>query len=249
MKITGITDRGRVRRENQDAFYTWQGDGAALGVVCDGMGGAQAGNVASAIAAQRFVEVLSDMPGQPPQRLKRALELANTAVFQRSRSDPSCRGMGTTLVAAFAKEDVAHILNVGDSRCYHLSAGSVRQVSRDHSLVEELVALGRITPEQARVHPNRNIITRALGTEHQIQGDLFVVELHPGDRLLLCSDGLSNEVEDRELLSLMAPTLEESCQSLLALALERGAPDNVTVVLLEAEEAAENVTNERQSDQ
>ena len=249
MKISGITDRGRVRRENQDAFYTWQGDGVALGVVCDGMGGAQAGNVASAIAAQRFVEVLSDMPGQPPQRMKRALELANTAVFQRSRSDPSCRGMGTTLVAAFAKEDVAHILNVGDSRCYHLSAGSVRQVSRDHSLVEELVALGRITPEQARVHPNRNIITRALGTEHQIQGDLFVVELRPGDRLLLCSDGLSNEVEDRELLSLMAPTLEESCQNLLRQALDRGAPDNVTVVLLEAEEETETVAEVRLSDQ
>ncbi len=239
MKIAGITHRGRVRRENQDAFYTWQGPDCALGLVCDGMGGAQAGNVASAIAAQRFVEVLSTMPGLPPQRMKRALELANTAVFQRSRSDPACRGMGTTLVAAFAREDEAHILNVGDSRCYRLSAEGIRQVSRDHSLVEELVALGRITAEEARVHPNRNIITRALGTEHQIRGDLFVEALAPGDRLLLCSDGLSNEVEDRELLALMAGSLEESCQNLLQLALDRGAPDNVTVVLMEAEAPGE----------
>jgi protein phosphatase len=199
------------------------------------MGGARAGNVASAVAAQRFAQVLSAMPGAPQRRLSRALELANTAVFQRSRADESCRGMGTTLVAAFAKEQQAHILNVGDSRCYHIHADSILQISQDHSLVEELVQMGRITPEEARLHPNRNIITRALGTEHKVQGDLYEVALSPGDRLLLCSDGLSNEVQEREMLSLMAPSLEESCKVLLELALDRGAPDNVTVVLLEAE--------------
>lgn len=235
MKIAGITHRGRVRRENQDAFYTWKGDGVAFGLVCDGMGGAQAGNVASAIAAQRFAQVLSAMPGPPVPRLKRALELANTAVFQRARSDTSCRGMGTTLVAAFVSGGEAHILNVGDSRCYFLSGGQVRQVTQDHSLVEELVRMGRISSEEARVHPNRNIITRALGTEHQVHGDLFVEQLRPGDRLLLCSDGLNNEVRDEELPSLMKEGLEESCEELLRLTLDRGAPDNVTVVLLEAE--------------
>lgn len=238
MKIAGITHRGQVRRENQDAYYTWLGESVAFGMVCDGMGGAQAGNVASAIAAQRFAQVLSDMPGAPDQRLKRALELANTAVFQRSHSDPSCRGMGTTLVAAFVSCGEAHILNVGDSRCYRLSGDRVRQVSQDHSLVEELVRMGRLTEEEARVHPNRNIITRALGTEHQVRGDLFLERLKPGDRLLLCSDGLSNEVEPQELPSLMKESLEESCEALLQLALDRGAPDNVTVVLLEAGEEA-----------
>ena len=235
VKIAGITHQGRVRRENQDAFYTWKGDNAAFGLVCDGMGGAMAGNVASAIAAQRFVQVLSAMPGTPQPRLKRALELANTAVYQRSRSDPSCRGMGTTLVAAFASGAQAHILNVGDSRCYLISGTEVRQVSEDHSLVEELVRMGRLTEEEARVHPNRNIITRALGTEHQVRGDLFSEHLEPGERLLLCSDGLTNEVSDRELGELMKETLEESCQALLQCALDRGAQDNVTVVLLEAE--------------
>ena len=235
MNIAGITDRGRVRRENQDAFYTWKGEGCAFGLVCDGMGGAQAGNVASAIAAQRFAQVVSAMPGAPEVRMKRALELANTAVYQRSRADWSCRGMGTTLVAAFAREDLAVILNVGDSRCYHITEQGIRQVSRDHSLVEELVEMGRLTPEEARTHPNRNIITRALGTEHQTRGDVFEVQLAPGERLLLCSDGLSNEVNDQELRSLMEESLEGSCQALLQLALDRGAPDNVTVVLLEAE--------------
>jgi protein phosphatase len=236
VKIAGITHRGQVRRENQDAFYTWKGEGVAFGLVCDGMGGARAGNVASAVAAQRFAQVLSAMPGQPEPRMKRALELANRAVFQRSRSDPGCRGMGTTLVAAFVSAGEAHILNVGDSRCYLISGSRVRQVTEDHSLVEELVRMGRITEEEARKHPNRNIITRALGTEHQVQGDLFLEQLSPGDRLLLCSDGLSNEVQTEELPSLMKESLEESCEGLLRLTLERGAPDNVTVVLLEAEE-------------
>lgn len=235
MNIAGITDKGRVRRENQDAFYTWKGEGYGFALVCDGMGGAQAGNVASAIAAQRFAQVVSDMPGSPDKRMKRALELANAAVYQRSRSDVSCRGMGTTLVAAFASEEEAHILNVGDSRCYHISGGAIRQVSEDHSLVEELVRMGRISAEEARVHPNRNIITRALGTEHLIHGDLFLQPLRPGDRLLLCSDGLTNELEDRELLALMGGTVEESCAALLAAALERGASDNVTIVLMEAQ--------------
>lgn len=236
MKIAGITHRGKVRRENQDAFYTWHRDSVAFGLVCDGMGGAQAGNVASAIAAERFAQVLSDMPGSPGPRLKRALELANTAVFQRARSDASCRGMGTTLVAAFVSGGEAHILNVGDSRCYRISGGRVRQVTQDHSLVEELVRMGRLSSLEAKTHPNRNIITRALGTEHQVRGDLFVERLEPGDRLLLCSDGLSNEVEDEELPALMRERLEESCEALLRLTLDRGAPDNVTVVLLEAEQ-------------
>ena len=235
MNIAGITDRGKIRRENQDAFYTWKGEGYALGLVCDGMGGAKAGNIASAIAARRFAEVVSSMPGRPEPRLTRAAELANVAVYQRAKSDDSCWGLGTTLVAGFASDTEAHIINIGDSRCYLIRDQVIRQVSRDHSLVQELVDLGRITPEQARIHPNRNIITRALGTERNVRGDLYVEPLNPGDRLLLCSDGLSNEVQDHEILELMQGTPEESCQKLLELALERNAPDNVTVVILEAE--------------
>jgi protein phosphatase len=189
--------------------------------------------VASAVAAQRFAQVLSAMPGQPEPRMKRALELANRAVFQRSRSDPGCRGMGTTLVAAFVSAGEAHILNVGDSRCYLISGSRVRQVTEDHSLVEELVRMGRLTEEEARVHPNRNIITRALGTEHQVRGDLFSEHLEPGERLLLCSDGLSNMVEDDQIFRIVhsAGSLQEAGKKLIDAANRAGGKDNISVVL------------------
>lgn len=236
MKICGMTDSGKVRKQNQDAFYHWTDGNQGCVLVCDGMGGALSGNVASAMAAQRFAETVSAGEGTPEERLLRAEEKANQTVYTRSRQDYTCWGMGTTLVAALAKETEAHIINVGDSRCYLLSGGTIRQVTRDHSLVAELVAAGRLTPEEARTHPNRNIITRALGTESSVEADLFHETLAPGDRLLLCSDGLSNEVQDAELLALAGEGEPASCcEALLELALERGAPDNVTVVLLMAE--------------
>lgn len=235
MNIWGITDRGKVRKQNQDAFYQWSNGVIGCALVCDGMGGALSGNIASAMAAQRFAEVISAAKGAPEQRMVQAVEEANTAVYNRSRQGSDCWGMGTTLVAAMTSEQEAHIINVGDSRCYHISGDQIWQVTRDHSLVEELVELGRITPEEAREHPNRNIITRALGTEATVQGDLYQEKLHPGDRLLLCSDGLSNEVTSREMLELMKDgTPKECCGRLLKLALERGAPDNVTAVIVEA---------------
>lgn len=224
-----------MRKQNQDAFYQWSNGTIGCALVCDGMGGALSGNIASAMAAQRFAEVISAAKGAPEQRMVQAVEEANTAVYNRSRQGSDCRGMGTTLVAAMTSEREAHIINVGDSRCYHISGEQIWQVTRDHSLVEELVELGRITPEEAREHPNRNIITRALGTEATVQGDLYREKLRPGDRLLLCSDGLSNEVTSQEMLGLMKEgTPKECCGRLLELALERGAPDNVTAVIVEA---------------
>ncbi|MCD7928020.1 MAG: Stp1/IreP family PP2C-type Ser/Thr phosphatase [Oscillospiraceae bacterium] len=236
MDIWGITDRGKVRRQNQDAFYKWTNGTLAFAVVCDGMGGARSGNVASAMAAQRFVQALSAGMGTPEERLTLGAAVANDAVYHRAQRDVNCRGMGTTLVAAFAKADEAHILNIGDSRCYHLSDGQIWQVTRDHSLVAEWVAAGQLTEEEAQNHPNRNIITRALGTEEQVQGDLYRETLQPGDRLLLCSDGLSNEVTKEELAQRTGGgDLRDCCDRLLQLALERGAPDNVTAVILSAD--------------
>jgi protein phosphatase len=232
MNIWGITDPGKVRKQNQDSFYQWNDDTYGCVVVCDGMGGAKAGNVASALAGQHFAEVVSQA-GEPDARLTKALAAANEAVYTRGKIDATCLGMGTTLVAALVKGQEAHIINVGDSRCYHVSQGTIRKVTRDHSWVETLVELGQLTPEEARTHPNRNIITRALGTEAKVEGDLYLETILPGDQLLFCSDGLSNEVRPEEMLEILqTSTPVASCDALLRLALERGAPDNVTVVVL-----------------
>lgn len=244
MKIWGLTDRGTVREQNQDTFHHWKEDNTATLLVCDGMGGARAGNVASALAAQAFTEAIQHSDAQPDQRLTAALAQANEQVYQRAHRDPDCRGMGTTLVAALVEGNLAHIINVGDSRAYYLSQDGIRQITIDHSLVQDLLQRGHITPEEARNHPNKNVITRALGVDNKLEGDLFTQELEPGSMLLLCSDGLSNVLEDEELLevALHGGTPEESCQRLIGLALERGATDNVTAVLLawDAPEAKES---------
>lgn len=235
MNIFGMTDQGMVRKQNQDSFFHWTDGEMGFAVVCDGMGGALSGNIASAMAAQRFAEVVGVLEAGPEERLTVGAEKANAAVYQRAQQDMNCWGMGTTLVAALALDHIAYVINIGDSRCYLLSKEEIRQVTRDHSLVAELVAMGRITEEEARIHPNRNIITRALGTDQKVQADLYEVALEPGDQLLFCSDGLSNEMLPEEMETLAAEgTLEERCQKLIQLALDRGAPDNVTVVLMEA---------------
>ncbi len=235
MNIYGITDRGRVRTQNQDAFYEWTDGTYAVLLVCDGMGGAKAGNVASTLAAQQFAEALAQSHGGVQERLRDALAQANEAVYTRSRQDAACQGMGTTLVAAFAGEGRAYFINVGDSRAYYLTPDGIRQVTRDHSLVAELVESGRLTEEEARSHPNRNVITRALGTAGDVIGDIFEVDLEEDSRLLLCSDGLSNLVTPEEMLqtALAEGRVADCCARLVALTLERGAPDNVTVVMLD----------------
>ncbi|MCD8367717.1 MAG: Stp1/IreP family PP2C-type Ser/Thr phosphatase [Clostridiales bacterium] len=235
MNIYGITDQGRVRTQNQDAFYEWTDGTYAVLLVCDGMGGAKAGNVASSLAAQQFAEALAQSHGIVQERLRDALAQANGAVYTRSRQDAACQGMGTTLVAAFAGEGRAYFINVGDSRAYYLTPAGIRQVTHDHSLVAELVECGKLTEEEARCHPNRNVITRALGTTRDVIGDIFEVDLEEGSRLLLCSDGLSNLVTPEEMLqtALTEGSIADCCARLVALALERGAPDNVTVVMLD----------------
>ncbi len=238
MKVCGVTDIGCHRRDNQDSYVIRElGDGRVLLVVCDGMGGAQAGSVASSVAAEAFAaaveQALAGAPGAEEQALAQACREANRKVYQLSRERAEYEGMGTTLVAALAGPDGCCMANVGDSRGYLLEEGAVRQVTVDHSLVQLLVDRGEITPDQARVHPRKNLITRALGVDSQVECDLGRLELRPGCRLLLCSDGLTNTMDDETLLRVSGRerSPEGLCQALLDLALERGAPDNVTVVL------------------
>lgn len=239
MNVWGITHRGMVREQNQDAFACRTlPDGRIIALVCDGMGGARAGNIASSMAVDVFMEAfLEDGEDSPDlEHMERAAALANRQVFRRAVEDENCVGMGTTLVAALAGEEEALILNEGDSRAYHISEESgISQVTRDHSLVEDLVERGELTRDQARVHPHKNLITRALGAEPDLKADSFRRELAEGDFLLLCSDGLSNVVSEQEILYEVVHGGEACtcCRRLLDIALHRGAPDNVTAVLIQ----------------
>ena len=238
MDMWGITHRGAVRQQNQDAFAMRElGDGRVVALVCDGMGGARAGNVASSMAVDIFMETFLAQPKAADlERMERAADQANSQVFQRAVEDERCVGMGTTLVAALAGPGEALILNEGDSRAYHISeAEGISQVTRDHSLVEDLVQRGELTRDQARVHPHKNLITRALGADPELRADAFRRELTEGDFLLLCSDGLSNVVSEQEILYEVVHGGEACtcCRRLLDIALHRGAPDNVTAVLIQ----------------
>lgn len=239
--VWGITDKGAVRVQNQDSYYLKPlGDDMALAIVCDGMGGARAGNVASALAietASAYFETLSndELLRAPEEHMTRAAKLANKAVFRKSSQDADCEGMGTTMVAALVSGTKARILNIGDSRAYHMGGEGIVKVSRDHSVVEDLIYRGELTPEEARLHPQKNLITRCLGVEPEVEPDLYDVELKAGEFLLLCTDGLSNTLTDQELLyeALYGGTGESCCKRMMEVALAKGATDNVTAVLFQ----------------
>lgn len=240
MELWGISDVGAVRKQNQDAYYVSPADARyPFAVVCDGMGGARAGNVASSMAVESFTATVQEgLSGEKPDveaLLRRAVEQANELVCYRAAMDESCRGMGTTLVAAVVEPERIRLVNVGDSRAYEVSPQGIRQLTRDHSVVEDMVERGEITHEEARLHPQKNLITRALGAEAEVAVDSYVTQRQTGTLILLCSDGLSNVVTDQEMLFELihgGPTAE-GCERLLRLALSRGAPDNVTAVLIQ----------------
>ena len=241
MKLYALSDRGKVRKENQDSFLLHKepDERYAVAVVCDGMGGALAGSTASAMAAESFMtHVRSRLDGEEDavlaDVLREAAKYANLRVYDRSYTDFGCMGMGTTLVGVIIRGDECLAVNVGDSRLYHISNGAIRQISEDHSLVEHLIRAGQISRKEGRNHPQKNIITRAVGVEQSVELDIFSVNLSAGDRLLLCSDGLSNTVEDDELLAEICGHTEPEAAggSLMHLALERGARDNVTLAVV-----------------
>lgn len=241
MEWFGLTDRGRVRPTNQDIYQieAREDNQTVLLVVCDGMGGANAGNVASRFAAQSFMEAARSALNEALDAQKRqtllsyALVQANDTVFSLAGRQPEFRGMGTTLVAALVQGDQATILNVGDSRAYLFDGTRLHQLTEDHSYVEEMRRQGRITEADARTHPQKNLITRAVGVEPDVDGDLFEARLAPGEILLLCSDGLTGMVEDEKIAQTLkdAKTLALAGDALLTLALEGGGRDNITVAL------------------
>ena len=243
MRSWAITDKGIVRRQNQDTYFSFcdNSNGTAVLVVCDGMGGAKAGNVASELAVTVFSDEVKknltpDMGESSMEDLMRgALALSNSAVYELSNNDSDCAGMGTTLVASIIVGKKAVVLNVGDSRAYMISGGKIQQITRDHSVVEEMVQRGDITREESLNHPNKNLITRAVGTVDQVDCDIFKFDIEENDYMLLCSDGLTNLVTSDEILYEVthAESIEFCCEKLLGLAISRGAPDNVTIVLFQ----------------
>ena len=240
MNIWGKTDTGIVRQQNQDAmFFERLNEDTYLAVVCDGMGGAAAGNVASELAISVFVGSIKEslMEDSPliNDVLRCACIEANSTVIDRANHNADYAGMGTTLVAALVQDETAYIANVGDSRAYYVTQTGISRITRDHSLVEDLVAKGELTEEEARNHPQRNLITRALGAEDGTDADIYTHALAQGSFLLLCSDGLSNMMSEQEILFELIHGGESAdcCQRLVSIACSRGAPDNVTVVLLE----------------
>ena len=241
MNIYGLSDVGLSRENNEDTcLYELKNEGAqAIFVVCDGMGGAQAGNVASDIAANVFVEQLRPQVREKMSTrymesiLRSAVEFANYDTYRKANSSDEFQGMGTTLVGGFANGDRVMLANVGDSRAYLYDADGIRRVTRDHSLVEELVQRGEITEEQAREHPRRNLITRALGTSRKVSADYYPLTLEPGQKLLLCSDGLTTMLRDEEVAELLKEEdIKLCCEQLVDGANAKGGRDNITVLIL-----------------
>lgn len=246
MKYFGITDKGMVRRTNQDCFLTAEVRDRLVAVLCDGMGGHAAGELAAKVASETFLaEVSAGLSSRTnrkpniPALLQSACRAANHEVCEHALLSPSFEGMGSTLVGICTdRHGKTFIVNVGDSRCYLLSRFSkrIKQITVDHSLVEDYVRAGIITREEARNHPKKNIITRAIGSDDpEPEADVFKFHLQRGQALLLCSDGLSNAVPDNEILNcfLQLPNdPEQLCSRLLQLSYEGGARDNVTMFVV-----------------
>ena len=204
-------------------------------IVADGMGGHRAGDYASRLCVETMVQSLEKSAHKTPVSLfEEAVTAANKAVFEESASHVEYEGMGTTVVACTLEENTLYITNIGDSRLYLIRDG-IEQITDDHSLVEEMVKQGNITESEARIHPQKNIITRALGINEEVQADFFEIDVEQGDVIMLCSDGLSNMIEDEDMEYIVknSDTLQTAAESLVARANENGGNDNITVVLAE----------------
>ena len=238
IKTWAITDVGLVRKENQDTYRIARNGGVC--VVCDGMGGAAGGRIASTLAAETYVAELDKVlkPDMTPEQLREAssyaVAMANQAVENRATEDAELSNMGTTLVSAIAYEGGAVVTNIGDSRAYYITEAGITRITKDHSLVESMVDHGDITADEARHHPNRNLITRALGRDTNAACDGYIRPMEKGDYILLCTDGLVNTVTDQEMLfEIIHGPGEDTCLSrLMEIAKSQGAPDNVTAVLM-----------------
>ena len=238
MKTYSITDTGALREMNQDYFFASDdpvGNLPNLYIVADGMGGHKAGDYASRYTTQRMVASVSRSSGGGPVTiLQEAIATANKILIEEAAEDEAKRGMGTTLVAATILDGKLYVANIGDSRLYVINR-DIRQITRDHSLVAEMVRIGEVNEADARQHPDKNIITRAIGAGENVQADFFEIDLQENDRILLCTDGLTNMVEDdtiRDIVLSNAP-VEERAKMLVSTANRNGGRDNITVMIIE----------------
>lgn len=230
MSATLRTDVGLIRKQNEDA--AWYDEKKAVYAVADGMGGHLAGEVASSMAIDAVRDMAQRERTPGISALKDMVRTAHEAIAAHAQAHSECAGMGTTLSVLWRGGNYVYIAHVGDSRIYRLREGNLERITQDHSLVEELVRARIITPEQARTHPRRNVITRALGTQGENEPDLLVTDIQKGDLFLLCSDGLTSMVEDKAIeKTLCENSLERAADSLIEQALAAGGRDNVTVVL------------------
>jgi PPM family protein phosphatase len=248
MKAVFMTDRGKIRQHNEDnggIFVNLAGQ--RLAIVADGMGGHRAGDVASLMAIsslKEYWEQTNEMetPEVAENWIRDHINQVNRQIFQHSQTHDECEGMGTTIVAAICTNKFTSIANIGDSRCYMLNDMGFNQITEDHSLVNELVRSGQISKEDAEHHPRKNVLTRALGTEVDVEMDIKTITFEEGDLLLLCSDGLSNKVKETELMEKLKEeaSLEQKASGLIELANLYGGEDNITLVIVEFYETSES---------
>jgi protein phosphatase len=239
IKTFSITDIGRKRKLNQDYVYTSEqpvGNLPNVFIVADGMGGHNAGDYASKVTVETMVsDIAASFEKNPIKIMEKAIEAANTAVHQKSCENVEYEGMGTTVVASTYIGGFLQVANVGDSRLYIINDREIRQITRDHSLVEEMIRVGGIARADARNHPDKNIITRAVGVSDTVEPDFFTVEIKEGDTVLMCTDGLTNMLEDEEIRMIVngSRDIVEKAEKLIKAANDNGGRDNVTVVLIE----------------
>jgi len=253
IKITGRTEKGPVRATNEDSYSiaalesaAYVQDPAYLAVVCDGMGGENGGEVASMLAVEQITQTVRksfrpDMgPNSVRDMLVSAIVSANSVIYAKAHEDSDLYGMGTTVVACVVMGDTAYIANAGDSRAYYISGGSITQITRDHTMVQMYVEQGKISPDEAKNHPQKHLITRALGVENEIQADYCEQSLAEGQKLVICTDGLSNYVNAPSILELVNRSRDESpVDALVDKAIQMGGSDNITVVYIDGEQAVE----------
>ena len=241
VEVFGLSDVGCIRELNEDCYCICGfGDNSERGfcILADGMGGHNAGEVASQNAVKLIAEemnrLLESGEKERPGQLSRAVSAANTGVYTMASENPIHRGMGTTVVTAFIDDGTAYVANVGDSRAYAVRDDEIVQITTDHSVVSELVMRGTITKEEARLHPQKNIITRAVGTDKSVRTDIFEYNYSPGDVMIICSDGLSTMLDDNRILEIIKSkkTSEDTVNSLIAAAKDEGGLDNITVICI-----------------
>ena len=237
MNLTGKTATG-LRKQNEDSYFVFRGSNFSVAAVSDGMGGHAAGETASRITVETLESVLCNVFQPDAGLLRSAVQTANETVYTAASKDEVLRGMGATLVCAVLFPDCYIAANVGDSRLYHFHDETLTQVSHDHSFVAELVRRKLISADEAKTHPRRNLITRAIGTDSSVKVDLFPCEWSRNDILLLCSDGLSGSIDEEEIINILKTmsSLEDGCSKLIDLALINGSTDNITVVLVQNSE-------------